>query len=313
MLKPSHEVIGEADEDDLSARLLLPPLLNPEIEHIVKIDVGQQWANTPALNCPYLAPHPIALFQHAGLEPFLDQAHDAPVGYAMLDKFHQPPVIESVIELADVGIEHPVHFSRTNPDRQRIQRFVRTTPWSEPIRKSQEVLFIDCVQHLGGGALNNLVFQRWNSERAKLARFTHLLDVNSAHRLCSVGSSLESMGEILEVRLEVLNVVLPCLAVHSCSCALLNCEECRPQSLHIVDMVEERSEPLFPILPCCLTYPLKRARRVLSALSPGHVTPERVPLGQPLSLHCLRHRFLGFVRQLRRYFGAVRLPTSVHH
>src|ERR1700722_15617362 len=99
MLKSSHEVIGEAYEDDLSARLFLPPLLKPEIEHVVKIDVGQHWANTPALNCPYLTLHPLALFQHACLDPFLDQAHDAPVGYAMLDKLHQPPVIESVIKL----------------------------------------------------------------------------------------------------------------------------------------------------------------------------------------------------------------------
>jgi hypothetical protein len=39
-----------------------------------------------------------------------------------------------------------------------------------------------------------------------------------------------------------------------------------------------------------------------------------VPLGQLPSLHLLR-RFLGatFVRRLPRYYGAVRLPTSVHH
>src|SRR5580693_8303673 len=70
---------------------------------------------------------------------------------------------------------------------------------------------------------------------------------------------------------------------------------------------------LFPVLSCCLTHPLERAERVLPALSPGHVTLGRVPLGQPPSLHCLRYRFLGFVRQLPRYLGAVRLPTSVHH
>src|SRR5215472_2946124 len=116
MLKSSHEVIGKPYEDDLSARLL-PPLLNPEVERVVKIDVGQQWANTPALNRPYLTLHPLALFQHARLEPFLDQTHDAPVGYAMLDKLHQPPVIESVIELPDVGVEHPVHLSRPDPYR----------------------------------------------------------------------------------------------------------------------------------------------------------------------------------------------------
>jgi hypothetical protein len=117
MLKSSYEVIGEAYADDLSARLLLPPLLNPEVEYVVKIDVGQQWANTPALNRPYFTLHPLTLFQHARLEPFLDQAHDAPVGYAVLDKLHQPSVIESVIELPDVGVEHPVHLSRSDPYR----------------------------------------------------------------------------------------------------------------------------------------------------------------------------------------------------
>ena len=117
MLKASYEVIGEAYEDNLSARLLLPPLLHPEVEYVVKIEVGQQWANTPALHRPYFTLYPLALFQHARLEPFLDQAHDALVGYAVLDKLHQPPVIESVIELPDVGIEHPVHLSRSDPNR----------------------------------------------------------------------------------------------------------------------------------------------------------------------------------------------------
>src|SRR5262245_50689546 len=248
MLESSHEVISKTHEDYLAACLLLSPLLDPEVENMVEIDVRQQRTNAPALNSPYLTLDSLALLQHARPEPFLDQAHDAPVGYAVLDKLQQPSLIESVVKLSDVGIEHPVHFSRTNPDRQRIQRFVWATPRSEAIRKSQEVLFVDCVQHLGGGTLNDFVFQRGNAERAKLARFTHLLDVHSTYWPCSVGSSLESMGEILEVCLEVLNVVLPCLAVNSCSCALLNREERCPQSLNIVDMVEERSEPLFPVL-----------------------------------------------------------------
>jgi hypothetical protein len=44
--------------------------------------------------------YPLPFLQHARLEPFVDQAHDAPIGYAMLDKFHQPSVIESVRQLA---------------------------------------------------------------------------------------------------------------------------------------------------------------------------------------------------------------------
>src|ERR1700722_11488543 len=106
-----------------------------------------------------------------------------------------------------------------------------TTPRSETVRKTPEVLFVDHVQHLDGGTLrrearslrpilparaDDFVFQRRNAERSKFARFAHLLDVNPTHRPSRVGSSLESMGEILEVRLEVLYVVLPCLAISSC-------------------------------------------------------------------------------------------------
>src|SRR4029079_2061586 len=39
----------------------------------------------------------------------------------------------------------------------------------------------------------------------------------------------------------------------------------------------------------------------------------RFRLGQPPLLHPLRHRCSGFVRALRRFYGVVRLPVSVHH
>jgi hypothetical protein len=106
MLEARDEVIGETHKDPFPARLLLSPSLNPEVENIMEIDVRQQRAHTTALNRSYLALHSPALFQHACLKPFLDQAHDAPVGYAVLDKLHQPSLIESAIKLADVGIEH---------------------------------------------------------------------------------------------------------------------------------------------------------------------------------------------------------------
>src|SRR5262252_5132051 len=171
-------------------------------------------------------------------------------------------MIESVIKLPDVGIEHPAHLPRTDPYRQRIHSLMWTTARPEPIREFQEVLFIDCVQHLGSGTLDDFVLQRRNTERPKLTRFTHLRDVNSTYRLCSVSSSPESMGEILEVRLEVLSVVLPRLFVYARSRILPNRRECCPQPFDVVDVVEECSEPLFPIFSCCLTYPLERAGRV---------------------------------------------------
>jgi hypothetical protein len=192
MLKSRNKVIRKADEDALPARLLPSPLLDPEVENIVEVDVRQQRADTPALNRSYLTVYSFALFQHARPEPFLDQAHDAPVGNAVLDKLHQPFLIESVIKLPDVGIEHPVHWSRSDSDCQCIQRLVWAAPWSETIREPQEVRFIDRVQHLDRGTLNNLVFQRGNAEWPKLTRFTHLRDVDPTYRSRSVRSSLKS-------------------------------------------------------------------------------------------------------------------------
>src|SRR6266545_249082 len=68
-----------------------------------------------------------------------------------------------------------------------------------------------------------------------------------------------------------------------------------------------------PILHPRLTYPLKRAGHAHPALSPGHVTLGRLPLGQSPFLHRLLSLRLGLVRRLRRYYGTVRLPVAVHH
>src|SRR5262250_278604 len=48
MLKSRHEVIGKANEDDLSARVPLSPLPDPEVECVVEIDVRQQRAGHSA-------------------------------------------------------------------------------------------------------------------------------------------------------------------------------------------------------------------------------------------------------------------------
>ncbi len=117
----------------------------------------------------------------------------------------------------------------------------------------------------------------------------------------------------MEVFLKGLSVLLPRLAVYARGSAPLHFQVRCSQPFHVIDVVQERGEPLFLIVLCCLTYSLKRAERALPALSPERVALGRVPLGQPPSLHRLRSRSLGLVRQLRRYFGAVRLPASVHH
>ena len=47
---------------------------------------------------------------------------------------------------------------------QRLKGLMRASSRPEPVRKTQEVDFIDGAQHLGHRALNNFVFQRGNTE-----------------------------------------------------------------------------------------------------------------------------------------------------
>jgi hypothetical protein len=71
--------------------------------------------------------------------------------------------------------------------------------------------------------------------------------------------------------------------------------------------------PLTLISCSCSAYSLKRAGHACPAQSPEHVTLGRLPLGQPPFLHRLLGLRLGLVRRLRRYYGSVRLPMTVHY
>ena len=73
-----------------------------------------------------------------------------------------------------------------------------------------------------------------------------------------------------------------------------------------------------------MTYPCQRTEHAGSGTeSERHVLSAWIPLGQTPSLRPLlrRHTFgtgrcqrcVSFVRRLRRYYGSVRLPVSVHH
>src|SRR5439155_14443585 len=125
--------------------------------------------------------------------------------------------------------------------------------------------------------------------------------------------SLQPLRKVVKIRLQVPSVVVPRFAVDPCRRVQLHREIGCAQALHVVHVVEKRREPLSPIPLGCLTYTLKRAGRASPALSPERVALGRVPLGLLPSLPCLRGPFRGLVRQLPRYYGAVRLPVLVHH
>src|SRR2546427_5785742 len=293
-----HDVVGKSHDDDVAVRALLTPCLNPQVKYVMKIDVRQKRRGTATLGRPFLRPYSFPILRHAGLQPFLDEPHDAPVCYPVLDELHQPFVGNSIEKAFDVQIEPPVHLSRQQSRVQCIQRLMLAAPWPEPVRKSKKVGFVDSVQHLDRRALDDFVFQRRDSERSLPP--VGLRDIHSTHRLRSVRSSLQPFDKILEVSLQLLAVVPPRLPVHTGRSFLLQTEVGHAQCFQVVDVVQKRREPQLLILSCCLTYPLQRTRRIFPARCPGRVLLWQVPFGQTSSLHPLRRRLPSVVRGLLR-------------
>src|SRR6266478_3931766 len=310
-VKSNHDVVCKTHHDNVAVRPLLTPRLDPEVEYVMKINVGQQRRGTAALGRPFFHSYPFPILQHAGIQPFLDQPHDAPICDPVLDDLHQPFVGKPIEKSFDVQIEHPVHLSRQQSRIERVQRLMLASPRPEPIRESKKIRFVDSVQHFDRRALDDFVFQRRNSERPLPP--IGLGDVHPTYWLRSVRSSLQPMGEVLEIVLEGLAVVPPRLSIDTGRGFLLQTEVGHAQRFQVVDVVQERREPQLLILTCCLTYPLQRTGRVFPARCPGRVLLGQVPFGQTPSLHPLRCRLPGVVRGLLRYSRSVRLPRSVRH
>ena len=117
-LESNHDIVSESHDDNIAVRPLLTPHLDPQVEHVMKIDVRQKRRSTSALRRSFLHPYSFPILQHAGVQPFLDQPHDAPIGHPMLDELDQPFVGKPIEKTFNVKIEHPVHFFR---QQSRVQ------------------------------------------------------------------------------------------------------------------------------------------------------------------------------------------------
>jgi len=56
----------------------------------------------------------------------------------------------------DIRVRHPVHSFPEDTDMQGVQRIVLTTPRSEPIGKTDEILLVDGFQNCRDRLLDNL-------------------------------------------------------------------------------------------------------------------------------------------------------------
>jgi len=85
ILESHNVVVRVADDDHVAFRPRLPPPVDPQVEHVVKVDIGQKRADAAALHRTHLTACPLPLFQHTRLQPLPYEAYDAPVSDAALD------------------------------------------------------------------------------------------------------------------------------------------------------------------------------------------------------------------------------------
>jgi hypothetical protein len=79
VLEANNKIIGKPHYHHISSGFVCSPLMNPKVQHIVQVDVGQQRTDTAALNRSDLALCALPILEHPGFEPLLNQPHHAPI------------------------------------------------------------------------------------------------------------------------------------------------------------------------------------------------------------------------------------------
>src|SRR5690625_83224 len=126
-----------------------------------------------------------------------------------------------------------------------------------------------------------------------------------------VTAAVDPCMQVPQVRPQVLLIGPPRHLVHSRRGLRADRRKSPPQTTQI-DVMQQRREPRLPVLSCNLAHTIQRTGRALPGPVSGTRFAGRVPLGRPSFLPHLRSHPRGVVRQVRRYYGAVRLPTLVH-
>ena len=179
----------------------------------MQVHVGEQGRDYGPLRSALLTGFPSITIHDSGLEPLGDQAQESFVTNPVLNHFHQPRMIDGIEVRADVGVEHPVHLLAAEGRGQRVERLMRRPAGPEPVGEPEKVPFIDGIEHLDGGTLDDLVFQCGQAERSLPS--IGFLNENPTRGLGPVFPTVELVAQLLQPRFQPHLVLLPVHAVHS--------------------------------------------------------------------------------------------------
>src|SRR5712692_7087577 len=131
----------------------------------------------------------------------------------MLDELHHPSVAQIIEEATDVGIKHPVHPLPLDAHRQRVQRLMRATTGTKPVREAFEVDLVYLVEDRHHSLLNDFVLQRCDAQRTLPP--IGLRDVDSPRRSCPIRSTVHPAVKITKPTFQPGFVLLPSHSIYS--------------------------------------------------------------------------------------------------
>src|ERR1700693_131483 len=120
---------------------------------------------TAPCGVPHLRLRPLPILRYSRFQPFLDQPQHPWISHASLEQLQQMPMVEIIEKATDIRIQNPVHLLPHNPRRQRVQCIMRAPSRPEPIRDTDEVLFVDRVEDRHHRLLDYFVLQGGDSQR----------------------------------------------------------------------------------------------------------------------------------------------------
>src|ERR1700746_780763 len=84
-LEAHHEIVAIAHDDNSSARVAFPPLMDPQVKRVGHKDVGEKWANSETLRRSQDRLPPSLPLHHASSKPSADEPQNPSVGNPVRD------------------------------------------------------------------------------------------------------------------------------------------------------------------------------------------------------------------------------------
>src|ERR1700730_5283067 len=111
ILEADHKVVDIAYQSGFAPQPPLHNALEPEVQHVMKVEIAQKHADRSALRGSLFARMDRSVFQNARFQPAPDQTDQARITDAMLDKPENPVGTETPEEVLQIRLQHPAYHA----------------------------------------------------------------------------------------------------------------------------------------------------------------------------------------------------------